>query len=287
MADARIAIIGGTGLGEMDGLVDVESVAIETPYGPPSDAVVLGTLEGVRVAVLPRHGLGHRILPSELPSRANIYALKSLGVERIITVAACGSLKEGIAPLDFVIPEQIIDRTKGRPSTLFGEGIVAHIAFDEPFCPDVNRWLNEAGSAVGAKIHWGGTFVVIEGPQFSTIAESKIHRDWGADIVGMTVVPEAKLAREAEICYSTLAAVADYDVWHEEEEPVTQETVTLHMGKILATAKAILRDVIPRIAEARPCICATALENSVLTDPSAIPEKRREDLKLLLGRYWS
>ena len=287
MADARIAIIGGTGLGGIDGLVDVESVEIETPYGAPSDAIVLGTLEGVRVAFLPRHGVGHRILPSELPSRANIYALKSLGVERIITVAACGSLKEEIAPLDIVIPEQIIDRTKGRQSTFFGEGIVAHIAFDEPFCPDLNRWLSEAGSAVGAKVHWGGTFVVIEGPQFSTMAESNIHRDWGADIVGMTAVPEAKLAREAEICYATLAAVADYDVWRTKKDRVTQETVTLNMEKILAVSKAILRDAIPRIAEIRPCYCATALENAVLTDLDAVPEKRREDLKLLLDRYWS
>ena len=287
MAEARIAIIGGSGLYEMEGLADVTSVRVETPFGDPSDALVLGTLEGVPVAFLPRHGVGHRITPTDLPSQANIYALKSLGVERIITVTACGSLKEGIAPLEIVIPDQIIDRTGGRANTFFGDGIVAHVAFDDPFCPDLSRWLHEAGSEVGAQVHRGGTFVVIEGPQFSTRAESAVHRSWGADIVGMTAVPEAKLAREAEICYAVLGNVSDYDVWREDYEPVTQEMVALNVHKTVATSKAILRAAIPRIAKTRPCVCATALEGAIATEPELIPKERREELRLLLGRYLS
>ncbi|MFQ5945400.1 MAG: S-methyl-5'-thioadenosine phosphorylase [Anaerolineae bacterium] len=287
MAEARIAIIGGSGLYEMEGLSDVTSVRVETPFGDPSDALVLGTLEDVPVAFLPRHGVGHRINPAELPSRANIYALKSLGVERIITVTACGSLKEGIAPQDIVIPDQIIHRTAGRPNTFFDRGIVAHVAFDEPFCPDLSAWLREAGDEVGAEVHLGGTFLVIEGPQFSTKAESAVHRRWGTDIVGMTAVPEAKLAREAEICYAALANVTDYDVWHEDVEPVTQEMVALNVQKNVAASKAILRAAIPRIAETRPCVCATALEGAIATDPALIPKKRREELALLLDRYLS
>ncbi len=285
MAEARIGIIGGSGLYEMEGLSDVTSIQVETPFGDPSDALVLGILEGVQVAFLPRHGVGHRITPMELPSQANIFALKSLGVERIITVTAVGSLKEGIAPLDIVIPDQIIDRTSGRPNTLFGDGIVVHVAFDEPFCPDLSRWLLEAGVEVGADVQGGGTFVVMEGPQFSTKAESAVHRSWGADIVGMTAVPEAKLAREAEMCYAALANVTDFDVWHETEEPVTQETVALNVQKNVAVSKAILRAAIPRIAETRPCVCATALEGAIATDPSLIPKKRREELRILLERY--
>lgn len=285
MAKARIGVIGGSGLYEMEGLTDVEEVKVKTPFGEPSDLIVMGTLEGQRVAFLPRHGRGHRIMPSELPSQANIYALKSLGVEHIIAVSACGSMKEEIHPLDMVIPDQIFDRTRGRVSTFFGKGVVAHISFDEPFCPDLSALLYQAAQDTGAKVHKGGTFVVMEGPAFSTKAESRIYRGWGVDIIGMTVLPEAKLAREAEICYAVLANVTDYDVWHLSEEPVSVEMLIHNLFKNAEIAKRIIKKVVPHIPEARTCPCPTALKSAIITSKDRIPEKVKKDLDLLIGKY--
>ncbi|MCL6429251.1 MAG: S-methyl-5'-thioadenosine phosphorylase [Anaerolineae bacterium] len=286
MPSARIAVIGGTGLYRMEGVTDIEEVSLETPFGPPSDAIVLGRLAGESVAFLPRHGRGHRHSPSEVPSRANIYALKSLGVERIISVSACGSLREEIAPLDVVIPDQLFDRTKGiRPATFFGEGVVAHIGFADPFCPDLSAVLYETARDQGVRVHRGGTFVVIEGPQFSTRGESEVYRQWGMDIIGMTALPEAKLAREAEICYATLAMVTDYDVWKVSEEPVTVEVVVRNLQQNVQTAQAIIRSAVQRIVRERTCPCPHALENSIITDPAAIPPARKEQLALLIGKY--
>jgi 5'-methylthioadenosine phosphorylase len=286
MPRARVGVIGGSGLYQMEGLTDIEEVSVETPFGPPSDSITIGTLEGERVAFLPRHGRGHRISPSELPSRANIWALKSLGVEHIISVSACGSMREDIAPLDVVIPDQLFDRTKGiRPATFFGDGLVVHISFADPFCPELRRVLHEAAQVVGVRVHDGGTLVVIEGPQFSTKAESRIYRQWGVDIIGMTALPEAKLAREAEICYATLAMVTDYDVWHVSEEPVTAEIVVRNLQKNVSTAQRIIRAAVSRIEKARPCPCALALQDALITQRPAIPAAQKERLQLLIGKY--
>jgi len=284
-AKAKVGIIGGSGLYEIEGLTDIEEVCVETPFGAPSEAITIGTLEGVRVAFLPRHGKGHRIMPTELPVRANIYALKSLGVERIISVSACGSMKEEIAPLDIVIPDQLFDRTKARVSTFFGNGLVVHISFAEPFCPELSKLLYEAAVEVGARVHKGGTYLCIEGPQFSTRGESRIYRSWGVDVIGMTAIPEAKLAREAEICYATLALVTDYDVWHEAEEPVTVEMVVQNLLQNVATARRVIRAVLPKIPAQRDCVCATALRDAIITQPERIPTEVREKLSLLVGKY--
>lgn len=285
MAEARIGVIGGSGLYEMEGLTEIEEVKVKTPFGEPSDLIVIGTLEGRRVAFLPRHGRGHQIMPTELPSRANIYALKSLGVEHIIAVSACGSMKEAIHPLDMVIPDQIFDRTRGRINTFFGGGVVAHISFDEPFCPNLSALLYQAARETGAKVHKGGTFVVIEGPSFSTKAESRIYRGWGVEIIGMTVLPEAKLAREAEICYAVLANVTDYDVWLVSEEPVSVEMLIDNLLKNAEMAKKIIKKVVPNIPEARTCFCPTALKNTIITSKDRIPEKAKKELGLLIGKY--
>jgi len=285
MAQAKIGVIGGSGLYEMEGLTDVEEVKVNTPFGEPSDLIVIGTLEGQRMAFLPRHGRGHRIMPSELPSRANIYALKSLGVEHIIAISACGSMKEEIHPLDMVIPDQIFDRTRGRINTFFGGGIVAHISFDEPFCPNLSALLYQSAKQAGARVHKGGTYVIIEGPSFSTKAESRIYRGWGVDIIGMTVLPEAKLAREAEICYTVLANVTDYDVWHASEEPVSVEMLIDNLLKNAEMAKEIIKKIVPHIPEARNCPCSTALKNAIITSKERIPEKAKKDLGLLIGKY--
>jgi 5'-methylthioadenosine phosphorylase len=286
MREVRIGVIGGSGLYEIEGLTEIEEVEVKTPFGDPSDAITIGTLEGVRVAFLPRHGKGHRVMPTELNSRANIYALKSLGVERIISVSACGSMKEEIRPLDIVIPDQIFDHTKlRRPYTFFGEGIVVHIAFDEPFCPELSELLYEAARDAGARVHKGGTFITIEGPRFSTKGESNIYRQWGVDIIGMTAVPEAQLAREAEICYATMAHVTDYDVWHEAEEPVTVEMVIRNLLKNIEKAKEILKVLVPRIPKERTCACATALKDAIITQRERIPTELKEKLELLIGKY--
>ena len=287
MAEAKIGIIGGTGLYKMEGATDVEEIEITTPFGKPSDSITLGNLDGIRVAFLPRHGRGHRISPSELPAKANIYALKSLGVERIVSVTAVGSLKEEIKPLDLVIPDQLIDRTQGRDSTFFADGIAAHIAFAEPFCPVLSQVLFEAATKTGAKVHKGGVHLAMEGPQFSTRAESQLYRSWGADIISMTALPEAKLAKEAEICYATLAVVTDYDCWHPSYESVTTEMILTNLQKGVDTAKEILKLAIPLILQPRDCACATALKDAIVTAPKYIPEKIKRDLDLLIGKYVS
>jgi 5'-methylthioadenosine phosphorylase len=285
MSEARIGIIGGSGLYRMDGMTKVERVKVSTPFGEPSGAIILGNLEGVRVAFLPRHGEGHRISPSELPAKANIYALKSLGVERIISVSTVGSLKEEIAPLDIVIPDQLIDATKGRASTFFTDGIVGHVSLAEPFCPVLSQLSFEASTKVGAKVHKGGTYLVMEGPQFSTKAESQIYRSWGADVVGMTALPEAKLAREAEICYATLAVVTDYDCWHPSYESVTTEMILTNLRKGIDTVKRILKLLLPSIPQKRDCACASALKHAIATEVKYIPKEKRKELELLIGKY--
>jgi 5'-methylthioadenosine phosphorylase len=285
MSEARIGIIGGSGLYKMEGMTKVEKVKASTPFGEPSDAIILGNLEGVRVAFLPRHGEGHRISPSELPAKANIYALKSLGVERIISVNAVGSLKEEIEPLDLVIPDQLIDCTKGRSSTFFTDGIVGHVSFAEPFCPVLSQISFEASTKVGAKVHKGGTYLVMEGPQLSTKAESQLYRSWGADVIGMTALPEAKLAREAEICYVALAIVTDYDCWHPSYESVTAEMILTNLRKGIDTVKRILQLLLPSIPLRRDCACATALKYAIVTEKKYIPKEKRQELGLLIGKY--
>jgi 5'-methylthioadenosine phosphorylase len=285
MTKAKIGVIGGSGLYNMEGLSGIEEVNITTPFGKPSDAIITGELEGIRVAFLPRHGKGHQISPSNLPVKANIYALKSLGVERIISVSAVGSLKEKIQPMDLVIPDQLIDQTKGRDNTFFTSGIVEHISFAEPFCPALTQILFEAATKAGAKVHKGGTYLVIEGPQFSTKAESQLYRSWGVDVIGMTVLPEAKLAREAEICYATLAIVTDYDCWRPSYEIVSAEMILTNLQKGVDVAQEILRLTIPRIPQKRECACATALKDAIATLPEYISDEAKADLKLLIRKY--
>ena len=285
MVQAKIGVIGGSGLYEIEGMTDVEEVKVKTPFGDPSDAIILGNLGGDKIAFLPRHGKGHRISPTELPVRANIYAMKSLGVERIISIAAVGSLKEKIKPLDLVIPDQIIDRTRNRVNTFFNGGIVAHVAFAEPFCPILSNVLFEAARGTGVKIHKSGTYLAMEGPQFSTKAESQLYHSWGASIIGMTLLPEAKLAREAEICYASLAFVTDYDCWHDVHESVSVDMILANLQKNVETAKKILRQVITILPQTRDCTCATALQNAIATSSSLIPGKVKKDLALIIGKY--
>ncbi len=285
MPEAKVGIIGGSGLYKMEGMTGMERVKINTPFGEPSEAIILGNLEGVKVAFLPRHGEGHRIGPSELPAKANIYALKSLGVERIISVSAVGSLKEEIRPLDIVIPDQLIDATKGRDSTFFTDGIVGHVSLAEPFCPVLSQLSFEASTKAGAKVHKGGTYIVVEGPQFSTKAESQLYCSWGVDVVGMTALPEAKLAREAEICYATLAIVTDYDCWHPGYESVTTDMILTNLRKGIDTVKRILKLLLPSIPQKRNCACASALKYAIATETRYIPEKKRKELELLIGKY--
>ena len=284
MTAAQVAVIGGSGFYRMEGLSDIEELRPETPFGPTSDAIVLGTLAGVRVAFLPRHGAGHRILPSELPVHANVWALKQLGVERIIAVSAVGSLREEIAPLHLVVPDQLIDRTRGRRNTFFGEGLVAHIAFDEPFCPILSELLAGAARSAGATVHLGGTCVVIEGPAFSTRAESHMYRSWDASIIGMTALPEAKLAREAEICYATLALVTDYDTWHESHDPVSAEMILDNLGHNVETARRVVAGVVRTLPATRDCSCPSALATALVTPPELVPEETKRRLAPIIGR---
>jgi 5'-methylthioadenosine phosphorylase len=272
----------------MPELKDVEEVPVETPFGPPSDAFIVGTLEGERVAFLPRHGRGHKLLPTELPFRANIYAMKLLGVERILSASAVGSLQEQYAPLDMVIPDQFFDRTRARAheSTFFGDGIVGHITFAHPVCGDLGDVLEESCRAAEVRVHRGGTYLCIEGPQFSTKGESEIYRRWGVAVIGMTNMPEAKLAREAELCYATLALATDYDVWHLEHDAVTVEAVVQNLLKNVATAKVILRRVIAGVAKPCETGCADALGKAAITDPRAFPPATRKRLALFLDRYF-
>lgn len=282
---ARAAVIGGSGFYRMPGLADVEEVRPETPFGPPSDAIVVGTLDGQRVAFLPRHGVGHRLLPSEVPARANIYALKLLGVEFVIGVSAVGSLREEIQPLHLAVPHQLIDRTRGRPSTFFGQGLVAHIAFADPFCPRLRSVLVASAREAGAEVHDGGTYVVIEGPPFSTRAESNLYRSWGADVIGMTALPEAKLAREAEICYAIIACATDYDVWHQEHADVTAEMIVANLQKNVALSQEVVRLALARLPGRRDCPCASALKDALVTPLELVPEPTRERLRPIIGRY--
>ena len=285
MPQAKIGVIGGTGLYDIEGLTDIEEIDIDTPFGKPSDTITIGKLEGVGIAFLPRHGKGHRILPTEIPVRANIYALKWLGVEHIIAVNAVGSFKEAIKPGDLLIPDQLIDRTRSRVNTLFGEGIVAHIPFADPFCPVLSQIVYQAAQETGATVHRGGTYVVMEGPAFSTRAESFLYRSWGADVIGMTALPEAKLAREAEICYASIACVSDYDCWHEAHESVTVEIIVDILRKNADNAKKIIRLAVGRIPERRDCPCASALKTAIITAPEMIPAEQKEKLNLLIGKY--
>lgn len=285
MPGATVAIIGGSGFYQIEGLTDIEEINLDTPYGRPSDSIVIGTLEGHRVAFLPRHGRGHRYCPTAVPMRANIYALKTLGVQQVISVSAVGSMREDYAPLDIVIPDQIFDHTKRRISTFFDEGVVVHATFANPFCSVMSAALYQAALDVGAKVHRGGTYICIEGPHFSTRAESAVYRQWGADIIGMTAAPEAKLAREAEMCYATLAVVTDYDVWHVSEQPVTVDIVVQNLAKDVEVAKKIVKRTLPLISDTRRCECATALQDACITEKSLIPKKYRERYAPLLGKY--
>lgn len=280
-----IGIIGGSGLYEMENLRDVEQVSLDTPFGQPSDAYILGELKGIRVAFLSRHGRGHRLNPLELNFRANIYGFKKLGVERLISVTAVGSLKEHIRPLDIVIPDQFFDFTKQRVSTFFGNGLVAHIAFADPVCPDLTQLIFHRAKKCGAAVHGGGTLLCIDGPAFSTRAESHVYRQWGMDIIGMTSLQEAKLAREAEICYAAMAMVTDFDCWHLEESEVNVETVVQNLKKNISIAKRIIQMVVPDISKGRTCLCATALKNAIMTDPQVIPAETRKKLDLLVSKY--
>ena len=284
---ATIGIIGGSGLYEMEGLSRVEAVKVDTPFGEPSDSIVLGELSEVPVAFLPRHGKGHRLNPTKIPARANIFAMKSLGVERIISVSAVGSLKQGLVPLDMVVPDQLIDRTRQRESTFFDEGLVAHVSLAEPFCPVASRVLYRSSQELGINSHAGGTMVVMEGPAFSTKAESYMYRSWGADIIGMTALPEAKLAREAEICYATMAWVTDYDCWHEEEEPVTVEMILGNLQKNVAASKEVLRKVIPLLEGTRDCSCASGLKDAIITPSDRVSAEFKKKMAPIIGKYFN
>ena len=283
---SRIGIIGGSGLYQIEGISDIKKVTLETPFGKPSDKFIAGRLEGKEVVFLPRHGVGHRVSPSEINYRANIYAMKKLGVDRIISVSACGSLKEELKPLDFVAVDQFVDRTNhARKMTFFDQGIVAHIVFAHPVCDELNAYLHKAGDTLNLTVHRGGTYVNMEGPAFSTLAESKLYRSWGMDVIGMTNMPEAKLAREAEICYSTLAAVTDYDCWHPQHDAVTVDMVIQNLLKNIENAQKILLKVIRDLPEERTCSCKNALKNSIITNPKLIPPKVKKDLKIIIGKY--
>lgn len=285
MKEKIVGVIGGSGLYEMEGLKDVKEVKVRTPFGNPSDAYITGRLGGVKMVFLPRHGRGHRLMPSEVNFRANIFGMKKLGVEWIISVSAVGSMRDEIKPGHIVIPDQFFDRTKTRISTFFGNGIVGHVEFADPVCPNLSSILYSAGKEVGADVHKGGTYICIEGPQFSTRAESNIYRKWGVDVIGMTNIPEAKLAREAEVCYATLALSTDYDCWHETEESVTVEMILETLKKNVATAKAIIKTAVSKIPTERVCRCATALRYAIITDRKVIPARIKRDLRLLIGKY--
>lgn len=285
VSEIQIGIIGGSGLYRMPGLADVEHVAVETPFGPPSDSLAVGTLSGLRVAFLPRHGRHHQFSPSQVPARANFWALKSLGVKQVISLNAVGSMREEIAPLDLVIPDQIVDRTMSRPRSFFEDDLAAHVAMAEPFCPALNTLLADAARSTDARVHEGGTYICIEGPQFSTKAESRIYRSWGVDVIGMTAMPEARLAREAELCYAVLAMATDYDVWHETEEPVHVSAVLENLRRNTETAQAVIRNVVPMLAQAGSCECGEALARAIVTAREGIAPETRERLDLLLGRY--
>jgi 5'-methylthioadenosine phosphorylase len=285
MIEAKIGVIGGTGLYEIEGMADIKEIHIETPFGIPSDDITVGKLNGIGVAFLPRHGKGHRILPSEIPSRANIYALKQLGVEHVISINSCGSFREELKPGELLIPDQVIDRTRGRINTFFGDGVVAHIPFPDPFCPDLSKILFESAKQCDAAVHRGGTYIAMEGPAFSTRAESRLYKSWGADVVGMTIFPEAKLAREAELCYASICCITDYDCWKESEDHVTADVIIGYMQKNIAKAKDIIKSAVPKIPQERMCGCKDALKTAIVTAPTRMTLSQKKKFDLLIGKY--
>ena len=285
MKDVRIGVIGGSGLYEMEEISLQEEVELDTPFGPPSDSLVIGSLDEVRIAFLARHGRGHRLLPSELNFRANIYAMKMLGVERILSASAVGSLKQECRPLDIVLPDQFFDRTRGRISTFFGDGLVAHVSFGDPVCSELLDITQRSAASVGLEVRRGGTYVCMEGPAFSTKAESNLYRSWGMDVIGMTNLQEAKLAREAEICYVTMALVTDYDCWHESHESVTVEMIVDNLQQNSSNAQRIIRETLRTLPGERNCACGSALRDALITDRSLIPDDTKEKLKHIVGKY--
>ncbi|MFC1646307.1 S-methyl-5'-thioadenosine phosphorylase [Candidatus Omnitrophota bacterium] len=283
---AQIGIIGGSGLYNIEGIQKVKEDEISTPFGKPSDKIVTGELCGVEVAFLPRHGKGHKINPSQINYRANIFAMKKIGVERIISLSACGSLKEELKPMDFVLPDQFVDRTnQARSTTFLSDGIVGHIGFAQPTCLDLSKVLCDSAKGVGINIHMGGTYLNMEGPAFSTKAESNLFRSWGMDIIGMTNMTEARLAREAEICYSTLAAVTDYDCWHESHESVSVDMIIEYLTKNVDNAKKIIKETIAKIPKERTCPCKDVLKFALITSRDVVPEKTKKDLRIIIGKY--
>jgi 5'-methylthioadenosine phosphorylase len=288
MDNVRIGIIGGSGLYQMPELTDIEEVKVDTPFGNPSDAFIIGSLVNQRVAFLPRHGRGHRFTPTEVPYRANIYGMKMLGVERILSASAVGSLQEKYAPLDMVIPDQFFDRTRARAreSTYFGDGIVGHVSFAHPVCSDLGDLLQDSCKATDVKVHRGGTYLCMEGPAFSTVAESNTYRSWGMDVIGMTNLQEAKLAREAEICYATLALVTDYDCWHSDHDAVSVETVIEYLNKNVRNAQIIMKEAVGRLSDhPRTCKCGSALKNAIFTPPNMWPELTKKKLEAIIKKY--
>lgn len=283
---ATIGVIGGSGLYSMSGLTDTREVQVKTPFGDPSEAIVVGSLEGKRVAFLARHGRGHRIMPGEINFRANIYAMKTLGVERIISVSAVGSLQENLRPGEFLVVDQFFDRTKGRVSTFFGNGIVAHVTFDKPTCPQLSGIIAEACVSRGVLVHRKGTYVCMEGPQFSTLAEANFHRAMKFDLIGMTNVTEAKLAREAEICYATMAMITDYDCWHPEHDSVTVTAVIAMLNQNATNAQRVVREAVKTMSPERTCNCGSALKHAIITDPKVISTKTKRNLAAILGKYF-
>ena len=283
----RIGIIGGSGLYAMSGLTDSKEVWMETPFGDPSDAIVIGTLEGRRVAFLARHARGHRILPGEINYRANIYAMKLLGVDRIISVSAVGSLRESLRPLEFLIPDQFFDRTRQRISTFFGEGLVGHVGFDKPTCGQLSAHLAEACDRAGVTVHHSGTYICMEGPQFSTLAESQTYRQLRFDVIGMTNLTEAKLAREAEICYATVAMITDYDCWHPEHASVTVKQVVDNLNRNAENVQKVIREAVRALPEKRDCKCGSSLAHALLTDPKLVPAATKKRLAPIIGKYMS
>ena len=287
MERVSIGIIGGSGLYQMAGLTEAQEVAVDTPFGKPSDNFIVGKIEGKRVAFLARHGRGHRILPSELNFRANIFAMKKLGVEKIISASAVGSLREEHRPLDIVLPDQFFDRTRGRISTFFGEGLVVHVSFAHPVCSHLGDQLMEASAQSGVPVKRGGTYLCMEGPAFSTVAESNVYRSWGMDIIGMTNLQEAKLAREAEICYATVALVTDYDCWHPDHDAVTVDQVIAVLNQNSENGQKLIRAAVRVLDDQRPCKCGSALKSAILTDKAKVPAEIKEKLELLIGKYLS
>ncbi len=284
-AVAEIGVIGGSGLYSMNGLTEAREIRVKTPFGEPSDAFVAGTLEGKRVAFLARHGRGHRFMPSELNFRANIYAMKLLGVQRIISVSAVGSLQEDLRPGEFLVVDQFVDRTKGRHSTFFGNGIVAHVSFDKPTCPQLSSTLADACVSAAVPVHRKGTYVCMEGPQFSTLAEAKFHLANSWEVIGMTNVTEAKLAREAEICYATMAMITDYDCWHPQHDSVTVAQIVATLNQNASNAQNVLREAVKTLSPNRACKCGSALKHAIITDPKVVPSKTRKNLRAILAKY--